>query len=388
VLHVVATDQRRGAEMFAADLIPHLAESNVEQRVAVLRTTDGSSVRYGVPTSVLSSGGLLAPGVKLRLRSTRALAGLVRGWRPDIIQAHGGEALKYVALGVRAGNLRLVYRRIGARPESMAGARLTTYRLMMRRALRVVAVGEALRRETVEAFGVPPERVISIPNGVDLQRMEPTRERERTRRDLGIPPRAEVILSLGALSWEKDPLAHLEVSSRVLASRPRAFHLMVGDGPLRAAVEEGMAGLGLNGRARALGPREDVADLLAACDVLLQASRVEGMPGSVIEAGMLGVPVAAFALADIPEVVVDGETGRLAPVGDTHALAERVIEILASPERRAAMGRAALKRCRGRFDIRVVAPRYLEMYRQLAVGNGSTTPDRPGDQVNVDGGLD
>jgi glycosyltransferase involved in cell wall biosynthesis len=137
-----------------------------------------------------------------------------------------------------------------------------------------------------------------------------------------------------------------------------------------------MARLALNGRARAVGPRDDVADILAACDVLLQASRVEGMPGSVIEAGMLGLPVAAFALADIPEIVVDGETGHLAPPGDTQALAQRVIQLLATPERTAAMGTAARKRCRDLFDIRVVAPRYLEVYRQLAVGNGAPTSRR------------
>jgi glycosyltransferase involved in cell wall biosynthesis len=359
--------------MFAADLILHLAQEDVQQQVAVLRATDGPSVRYGAQVTVLSSRSLVAAGPKLALRSARSLAELVRGWRPDVIQAHGGEALKYVVLSVRGVNNRLVYRRIGARPDSLAGIRLRTYRVMMRRAERVVAVGEVLRKETIEIFGVPPERVTSIPNGVDAQRLEPTRESERTREELGIPPRAEVILSLGALSWEKDPLAHVEVAARVLAARPRAFHLMVGDGPLRAAVEERMARLRLDGRARILGARGDVADLLASSDVLLLASRVEGMPGTAIEAGMAGVPVAGFAIAGIPQVVRDGESGRLVPPGRVDALAECVVDMLSHPSRRAAMGRRAQERCRTLFDIHVVAPRYLELYRDLAVGNGATT---------------
>lgn len=378
VLHVVASDQRRGAEMFAADLIPHLATWDVEQRVAVLRAADGPSVRYAAPARALLSGGLVAPGLKLRLRSARALAGLVREWRPDIIQAHGGDALKHVVLGARTGNARLVYRRIGARPDSMGGARLTSYGLMMRRAAKVVAVGEALRRETVEIFGVPPQRVISIPNGVDLRRLEPTKERDRIRQELGIPPRAEVILSLGALAWEKDPLAHLDVSARVLAARPRAFHLIVGDGPMRAAVEEGMARLGVNGRVRVLGARDDVADLLAASDVLLLASRVEGMPGTAIEAGIAGVPVAGFAIAGIPQVVRDGESGRLAPPGHVEGLAECVVDILSHPRKRTAMGRRAQKRCRELFDIRVVAPRYMGVYQEIVAGSRSTAHQESG----------
>jgi glycosyltransferase involved in cell wall biosynthesis len=351
--------------MFAADLIPHLAGLDVNQRVAVLRATDGPSVRYGVPASILSSGGQRDTRVKVRVRSVRALARLVREWRPDIIQAHGGEALKYVVLGVPRANGRLVYRRIGAWPETIAGARLTTYGLMMRRAGRVVAVGDTLRRDTVEVFHVAPDRVVSIPNGVELSRLKPTRERKWTRRDLGIPPRAEVILSLGALSWEKDPLAHLEVCARVFSARPRAVHLFVGDGPLRLAVQEGITRLGLNRRIQVLGARADVADLLAASDILLIASRMEGMPGTAIEAGVVGVPVAGFAVAGMPEVVRDGETGRLITPARVDALAECVVDLLSHPSMRREMGRRAQERCRNLFDIREVAPRYLGVYEEL-----------------------
>ncbi|HEV8420263.1 MAG TPA: glycosyltransferase family 4 protein [Actinomycetota bacterium] len=364
VLHVVASDQRRGAEMFAADLI-RLLDVDVEQRVAVLRAAADHPVRYGAPATVLSSRGLPTPRLNVDLPAGRALAGLVRQWHPHIIQAHGGDALKSVVLAARNGNRRLVYRRIGAVPPSLSTARRAAYGLMMRRALRVVAVGEALRRETVEVFGVSPDRAVSIPNGVDSHRMVPSKSREEIRRELGIPPRAEVILSLGALTWEKDPLAHVETSARVLRARRHAFHVFVGEGPLRKDVAQAVARRGLTGRVRLLGARDDIPDLMTASDVLLLASRVEGMPGTAIEAGMAGVPVAAFAIAGIPEVVEDGQTGRLAAAGQVDELSDSVIDLLSHPASRRAMGLLAQERCRKLFDIRVVAPRYLGLYQEL-----------------------
>jgi glycosyltransferase involved in cell wall biosynthesis len=399
LLHIVATDQRRGAEIFAADLISVLEEHQVEQHVAVIRTTNGQSLRYGAPVTLLPWGRVSAPAVNVNLSCARALARLAGSWRPDIIQAHGAEALKYTVFSVRGRDGRIVYRRIGSWPAEMSPPRRAAYRVMMRRPARIVAVGEALRKETIKFFRVPANRVLPIPNAVDSRRLASGRSRELTRRTLGIPPEAAVVLSLGALTWEKDPLAHLDIAARVLQARPDAVHLFAGDGPLRARVEEAISRLPSPGRVRLLGSRSDVADLLTACDVLLLASRVEGMPASVIEAGMLGVPVAAFALAEIPEVIVDGETGRLAPSGDVDSLAQHVIELLSSPERRAAMGSLARERCRRRFDIRVIGPRYLGVYNELVAGNGGATrPERPRterggptrearSEENVDGGT-
>jgi glycosyltransferase involved in cell wall biosynthesis len=90
------------------------------------------------------------------------------------------------------------------------------------------------------------------------------------------------------------------------------------------------------------------------------------MPACVIEAGMVGLPVAAYALSGVPEVVVDGETGRLASPGDVRALAAALRELLHDDEQRRRMGEAASDRCRERFDIEVVAPRYLDVYEQVA----------------------
>jgi L-malate glycosyltransferase len=126
---------------------------------------------------------------------------------------------------------------------------------------------------------------------------------------------------------------------------------------------------GLNGRFVLLGRRTDVGDLLAAADVLLFASRpdgMEGMPAALIEAGMAGLPAAGFAVAGAPEVIEDGRTGLLASPGDEEALAGRVTELLENDERRRALGTAARERCLAHFEIEPISRRYLSLYDEVA----------------------
>jgi len=373
----VASGQRRGAELFASALIQALATSGVDQRVAILRADRGGSI-YPVPRTVLDSR--RAPWEPLNLRGVRRLRRVVDTWRPDIVQLHGGEALKYAAAARISGRASIVYRRIGGAPPALRRReRRFVYGSLMRRTDRTVVVARALYTEAIEHFHVPPSKLVMIPNGVDARRMEPGLGMKEVRGALGIPLEATVILSLGALTWEKDPLAQLDLSTAALEKRENTFHVFAGDGPMRPDVERVVRQRGVGDRVRILGSRDDVADLLAASDVLVFVSRpdgMEGMPASLIEAGMSGTPVVGFDVAGASEVVVDGETGYLVPWGDAPALERRLHRLLADPALRAAMGKAARERCRSLFDIEVIAPQYLALYEGLVGHERVSASDR------------
>lgn len=366
ILHVVTTGERRGAEMFAFDLIRALNASSLEQHVAVLRGSSPLPLAYEAPTDILPSNGRRLPGLRMNARTLHALRRVVAEGKPDVVHAHGGEALKYSILATWHRSPRALYRRIGlANPSITHGLRRLAHANLMRRADRVVAVADAVRQETVDVFGVPGDRVVTVPRGIDLRRLEPTKARSQTRVDLDIPKDAGVVLSLGALHWEKDPVSHVEVAAKVLRARPDTVHLIAGEGALRGEVEAAIRTHGLEGRVRLLGNRADVGDLLNASDVVLLASRSEGMPGCLIEAGMCGLSVVSYAVAGSPEVVVDEMTGYLVPLGDQDALASRVVRLLSDEGLRRQMGAAARDRCRSSFDIRSIAPRYLAIYQEL-----------------------
>jgi glycosyltransferase involved in cell wall biosynthesis len=111
----------------------------------------------------------------------------------------------------------------------------------------------------------------------------------------------------------------------------------------------------------------DAPDLIAMSDVLLLASRTESMTAVVIEAGMLRIPTASYAVGGVPEVVVDKVTGRLTRTGDVAGLATCVLELLEDATASQAMGEAARERYLSLFDIRDIAPKYLELYEQLVL---------------------
>jgi glycosyltransferase involved in cell wall biosynthesis len=358
VLHVVATGQRRGGEIFATDLIRALDRLGTRQHVAILRPSNGPSIDFGVQATMLSGRGFTPP---------RRLRSLVHSWQPHVIQAHGGEAMKASVLAFTVAPI--VYRRIGGAPPRLRGGwRSRVYRHLVSRTARVVAVAEAVRRESIALLGSPPDRTITIPNAVDVERLVATAHPSLLREELGIDPRVPVFLSVGALSWEKDPLALLNVAADVLERVDEAVYVIVGDGPMRSRLEAEVAVRGLHQRVRILGVRSDVPDLLSMADALLFASRpdgMEGMPASIIEAGMLSTPAVAYDVAGVGEVVTDGLTGRLVRWGDERALSGAMIEILGDEDARATMGAAARERCLADFSIENVAPRYLHVYLEV-----------------------
>jgi glycosyltransferase involved in cell wall biosynthesis len=367
VLHLVASRQRRGAEMFAADLVDGLASNGVTQQVVALRDHDAEIVSFNAPTSVLganSSGRL-----RIDLRAIVRLRGLMRSWDANVLQAHGGEALKYAVPAALGNGTPVCYRRIGSSLSGSVGRiRSAGYQRLVRRASVVVALSDAGRREMIDRFGVDERRAIRIPNAVDVERARPSRSRRDVRRALGISDESEVVVSVGTLNWEKDPLAQLEVFQRIAKARPRAVFVMVGSGPLEADTRGAAIEKGLEDRVFLFAPRNDIPDVLGASDVLLLASKTEGMPGILIEAGIARLPVAGYALSGVPEVVGADSTGLLARAGDVERLAASVIELLGDADLRLRMGTAAYERCVDEFSIRSAADRYLDVYRCLNGG--------------------
>ena len=367
VLHVVDSDERRGGEVFAADLVRAL-DQRIGQRVFLLRRHDG-------PTRVRFDATTVAPtvpqGWDARARDVRAAARLRReiaSWKPDIVQSHGGDSVKIVAAASVGAKTRVIHRWIGApSPKITRGVGRVGAAAILSTGSATVAVSDAVRCQILDRFWLPIDRVVTIPNAVDPARVRVDRPRDLVRKDLSVPEDAPLVISIGALTWEKDPLRHLAVTSRLLDPVPGLVHVFVGDGPLedrvRSAVDESGRGDGV----RVLGSRDDVPDLLNAADVLLLASRIEGMPGVAIEAACLGVPVVGYAVAGTAEVVVDGVTGSLARPGDEVVLAERLGALLMDPSLRHQMGLEARRRAEG-FAIDGVADRYLEVYERVLAG--------------------
>lgn len=194
----------------------------------------------------------------------------------------------------------------------------------------LIANSDAVRREHRRWAFVPDRKFQTIYNGIDVNGAPAVDgvQRARLRADLRLPPEAPCIGTVGRLSPEKDHATFLRAARLILAGKPEARFLIVGSGPLRAAVESEVARLGLGDRVLLLGDRKDVHALLGLMDVFVLTSTTEGLPNTLLEAAVAGTPAVTTAAGGAVEVVVDGETGFVVPCGDADAVARRVLDIL------------------------------------------------------------
>jgi glycosyltransferase involved in cell wall biosynthesis len=214
-----------------------------------------------------------------------------------------------------------------------------------------------------------PSRLRVVHDAIDPDRFAPGRGTGRLRRELGVGEGVPLVGTVAALTAEKDPLTFVEVAARLLGEGRTLRFAWVGEGPLRAEAEARCRALGIADRVAFTGFRDDVADLLPGLDLLLFTSRAEGLGTSVLDAQACRVPVVATAAGGIPEAVLDGETGLLAPPGDVAALAARAGRLVDDAALRARLAAAAERRVRDEFSLDALARRTLDAYAE-ALGEG------------------
>jgi len=234
---------------------------------------------------------------------------------------------------------------------------------------RVACVSESVAEFAAQTIGIPPAKLVVIPNGIPLEDFQPG-DRSRARVDLGIPLRVVVAGTVGRLQPVKGTRHLLEAWSRLVSGHPDAILLLVGGGSQQAALERMSRHLGISEHVRFLGDRVDVPDLLRGMDIFVLPSLWEGMPNAALEAMAVGLPVVATAIGGTPEVVVDGVTGLLIPPGDPDALAQSIAHLLCDPDLRCRMGQAGRERVVNHFSVGRMVEQTTRLYERLLVEKG------------------
>jgi glycosyltransferase involved in cell wall biosynthesis len=279
------------------------------------------------------------------------LVQFIRAGRWDVIHTHSSKAGILGRLAGRIARAPVVVHTAhgwGFNPRQSAGVRelyVFLERLCARWCDRLVVVGEA-DRDVGLTLGIGrPEQYLLIRSGIEIEAYRDvpvTRAEVRAR--FGIPADAFVVGSVGRLSPQKAPLDMIAAFTLLAGQVPEARLLMVGDGPLRSAVEAAVAERGLTGRVHLAGLRREVPELLRALDVFALSSHWEGLPRVFPQAMAAGLPIVATHVAGAADAVREGENGFLVEVGDARAMAARWLELARDPARRAQMGRRGLER--------------------------------------------
>lgn len=231
-----------------------------------------------------------------------------------------------------------------------------TARLVDRHVCVSEAVAEFSRREA----GLPSDRIVVIPNGIDLDRFD--KETQQTTILPGVARGRRIIVCISRLDPQKGVLELLDAAPAMLKRLPEHDLVFVGTGPLAAELERRRAAMGLAGRVHFAGFRTDVPQILRASDMLVLMSRWEGMPNVVLEAMAASRPVVATDVEGVREILGNNAHGQLVPPGDGQRFVEAVVSILHNPQLADEIAQNNRRRVENTFDLAQMIERYARVY--------------------------
>lgn len=339
---VLAGAERGGAENFYTRLVLALGERPELEQLACLRP-------HAHRVAALEAGGVATAGFPFggpldvlgRWRYRRRLA----EFRPDVVMTWMGRA----SVSTPAGRGRYVLvNRLGHYYD------LKSYR----HADYWVGITRGICRHLVDG-GMPEERVFHIPNFADERPVEPV-----SRASCETPDGVPLVLAAGRLHVNKafDTLLH------AMAAVPGAVLWLAGTGPEEARLRALAGELGLAGRVRFLGWREDVTALMRAADVFVCPSRHEGLGSIVLESWAHRCPLIATRSQGPAELISDGRDGLLTPIDDAPTLGRVIGGLLADPTRRAALAEEGARTYAREYSRAAIAEAYVRLFSRLVPG--------------------
>lgn len=270
-------------------------------------------------------------------------------------------------------------------PGMLAATTLNVRRVCHMRGIRPFTRGEHLAKHLVDQFiaisdvgyqlytdeGVPPQRIRRIYNSIDLTRYAQLPPRATMRRLLGLPAEGLVVGFVSRVEPEKGHREFMDTAALVLKQRPDVTFAIVGgdvtpEGVFLDELRQWVAERGLGQRIVFLGWRRDIPEVTSCFDLAAQASRyVEGLGRSLLEAMAVSLPVVATRTGGFCEVVEEGVTGLLTPVGDSPAMSEAILQLLADPAKRQAMGAQGRHRLERHFDAKVQIQEFKRLFLEV-----------------------
>lgn len=370
VLHIIRATGVAGAERHLLTLLTGLRARGHDAQLALLTGPQQPLQDYraqlgerDIPLHSFTMRGHLEPKL-LPWLYTR-----MRELRPRVVHTHLFHADLYGALASRVAGVPAL---VSSRHNDNNFRRRQPWRGLNRQLWRLadagIAISQAVADFVVEVEGAPRDKLQIIHYGLQLPVQSQTDRqtlRSHVRAQLGAAESQPLLGMACRLVEQKGVSDALQAFAGTRAEFPQARLIIAGDGPLRAQLESEVAQAGLTGSVRFLGWRDDVPQLLAACDLFFMPSLWEGFGLVLLEAMAQGLPVVASQVSAIPEVVVAGETGLLAAPRAVPAFRDALLTLLRDPALARNMGQAGMDRLATHFSEERMLDATAALYHRL-----------------------
>lgn len=259
-----------------------------------------------------------------------------------------------------------------------SGKHRLAYRVMGPFFDRVLTVSEEVRSSCVRQDGLDPRKVITVHNGIELEKIRASNGGEPPRRDLGTARAAHRITAVGHIRKVKGFDIFIRAAAIVRREFPQAEFLIIGavhEPEHLQELQELTRSLGLTETVRFLGGSENVFSLLKTSDVFCLPSRSEGFSNALLEAMACGLPCVATRVGGNAEAIEDGVSGFLVPPQDPELAADRILRLLRRPEEARRMGQAGRKTVEEKFTAQAMIANLTAIYDRLLSGASRRSPD-------------
>jgi len=332
---------RRGAQVFVHDLKTRFKEDGIAvKRVFLYKELNYDNLALDETDIVLpfTDNNIFEKFPTVHPRIIIKLAKEIKLFSPDIILCNGSKTLKYAAAVKRfypSIKSKLIYRVIDSAVYWNRKSLTQLYYKYWVIPAMDAAVGVSQRSlvEMIQHYSFKKPS-LCIPRAVDIDFFANYIPEAYARKEVGIPENAFVLLFLGNFTNQKRPDRFIDIINLVKASIPYVHGLMVGDGPLRSAINEQISSLSLEKNITCVGYKQDVRPWIAMSDVLLLTSDTEGMPGVVLEAAAMRKSTISNNIGGIMEIISDQENGFIVRNGDVGEFISKIIDLNLSAELR------------------------------------------------------
>ena len=361
ILHIISSGGMYGAEAVILNMSRMLAESGHESVLGVFANSSNpnlqlheAAAKEGVESHLIPCSGQIDLSVTAKIRK------LASETQADVVHAHGYKADIYIYFALRGASVPIISTCHTWYDNDLM---VTLYGVIDRWVLRsfdgVVGVSDEVVQR-LKTAGVRQDRIFEIPNGIDLRPFDAAQPSLPKR----VAGNGLLVGLIGRLSREKGVDVFIQAAASVLREVPETRFVVVGDGPDRAALEGLTTELGINKSVEFLGRRDDMPGVYASLDVMVSASRQEGLPMALLEGMASSVPLIATPVGEVPALVENDVTGVLVPVEDENTLATELIALLRDSNRRERLAAAGLERIERDFSAARMTVDYLAVYEK------------------------
>ena len=355
IFQVIQRPQPRGVEIFTAQLCESLSQNGHEVMLISLFSGD-YSLAFAGPQIHLG----LDPSRRFwDWKAWKAFSDLVQTEKPDIIQANAADTLKFAVFSKLLGewNVPIIFRNASMISQYILGFGKKKFnRFLWNRVDGVVSVCEASQKDMQALFSLSKPRLKVIPIGFEIEKL----------RGLALKEGEIELVHIGGFTFEKNHLELLAIFQTLVNTYPKLKLKLIGTGPLEETIREEIKQSGLEENVEMLGSLAQPFRELSTHSILVLPSKIEGLPAVILEAMALKIPVIAYGVGGIPEIVQTGKTGWCIPPGDKLGFIQAIQEVSnLDPNTKGRILENAFAMVREGFTLEKVTQQFEEFYQSI-----------------------